>query len=43
MKFKDLLNLSDHYLYVQDIKEYGQNTLELIILSDSSPISSTEC
>lgn len=31
MKFKDLLNLSDHYLYIQDIKEYGQNTLELII------------
>ncbi len=31
MKFKDLLNLGDHYLYVQDIKEYGQNTLELII------------
>lgn len=31
MKFKDLLNLRDHYLYIQDIKECGQNTLELII------------
>ena len=31
MIFKDLLNLSDHYLYIQDIKEYGRNTLELII------------
>jgi len=31
MKFKDLLNLNDHYLYIQDIKEYGQNTLELIV------------
>jgi len=31
MNFKDLLNLNDHYLYIQDIKEYGQNKLELTI------------